>query len=82
MTVYVIRSLKDERLYVGMSENAELRLEQHNKGMTTSTKSYKPWELVYVEKLEDRAEARKREKYLKGGSGKEFIKKWLRSSTE
>lgn len=80
--VYVIRSLKDGRLYVGMSENVASRLKQHNKGLTTSTRSYKPWELVYIEELEDRSAARKREKFLKGGYGKEYIKKWLRSSTE
>lgn len=65
-----------------MSENVEKRIVQHNKGMTISTRFYRPWELVYIEECENRIEARKREKYLKGGSGKEFIKNWLRSSTE
>jgi putative endonuclease len=82
MKVYVLQSLKDGRLYVGMSENVELRLKQHNKGMTTSTKFYKPWKLLFIEEYSTRVEAREREKYLKGGSGKEYIKNWLRSSTE
>ncbi len=80
--VYVIQSLKDGRFYVGMSENVDLRLKQHNKGMTTSTRFYKPWKLLFFEEYVSRAEARKREIYLKSGSGKEFIKSWLRSSTE
>jgi len=65
-----------------MSENVELRVAQHNNGMTISTRLYRSWLLVYIEECENRIEARKREKYLKGGSGKEFIKNWLRSSTE
>jgi len=80
--VYVIQSLKDGRLYVGMSENVELRVTQHNKGMTISTRFYKPWKLLFVEEYATRLEARKREKFLKAGSGKEYIKNWLRSSTE
>lgn len=82
MFVYVIRSLKDGRLYVGMSANVSIRLKQHNMGKTTSTKGYIPWELVYFEELENRVAARKREKYFKSGSGKEYLKNWLRSSTE
>lgn len=80
--VYVIKSDKDGRLYVGMSRFVEQRLTQHNKGMTASTRFYKPWKLLFFEEYENRTEARKREKYLKSGSGKEFIKNWLRSSTE
>jgi putative endonuclease len=80
--VYVIQSEKDGRLYVGMSENVEQRVRQHNKGMTVSTRFYKPWKLVFVEDYPNRIAARKREKFLKAGSGKEYIKNWLRSSTE
>ena len=78
----MIQSLKDGRLYVGMSENVELRVTQHNKGMTISTRFYKPWKLLFVEEYATILEARKREKFLKAGSGKEYIKNWLRSSTE
>jgi len=81
--VYVIRSEKDSRFYVGMSSNPERRLLQHNSGKVFSTKGYKPWGLFFTEELPGRTEARKREKYLKSGIGKEFIKdKWSRSLTE
>ena len=81
--VYIIQSEKDKRFYVGMSENVEIRLNQHNSGKTKSTKGYKPWKLLFFEEFETRQEARKREKYLKSGIGKEYIKiKWPRSSTE
>lgn len=81
--VYVIHSKVDGRFYVGMTENVEKRLIQHNSGMTFSTKGYRPWILFFFEKYTTRDEARKREKYLKSGVGKEFIKnKWSGSSAE
>ncbi len=80
--VYVIVSeSKGLRFYVGMSENVEKRLKEHNSGKTKSTKSYTPWKLFFTESFATRLEAREREKYLKSGSGKEKIKyKWSRSS--
>ena len=81
--VYVIRSKVDGRFYVGMTENIENRLSQHNNGMTFSTKGYRPWNLFFFEEFSTRVEARSREKYLKSGVGKEFIKsKWSGSSAE
>lgn len=80
--VYVIVSkVKGLRFYVGMSEDSETRLKQHNSGRTKSTKGYIPWEIFFTEKCSTRKEAREREKYLKSGSGKEKIKqKWSHSS--
>ncbi|NER14247.1 GIY-YIG nuclease family protein [Leptobacterium flavescens] len=74
MNVYVLRSLKDNRFYVGMSVNVEKRLSEHNAGRTKSTKGYGPWELLHEEKYPDRITARKREKYLKSGYGKQWLK--------
>ncbi|MFZ6012987.1 MAG: GIY-YIG nuclease family protein [Bacteroidota bacterium] len=80
--VYVIRSTIDGRFYVGMTADVENRLSEHNGGRTKSTKGFRPWVLVFVEEFPSRVEARKREKYLKGGSGKEYIKRyWSGSST-
>ena len=81
MYVYVLRSEKDGRFYVGMTDNLERRLKEHNSGKTKSTKGYRPWNLFFYEEYPSRTEARQREKYLKGGSGKEYIKKrWTCSS--
>ncbi len=74
MYVYVLRSLKDDRFYVGMSQNVEKRLNEHNYGKTKSTKGYRPWEIVLIEEYLDRVTARKREKYLKSGYGKQWLK--------
>ena len=81
MFVYVIRSEVDGRFYVGMTENLERRLNEHNNGKTKSTKGYRPWILVHSEIHPDRITARKREKYLKSRVGKEYIKLlWSHSS--
>ncbi len=74
MCVYVIRSQKDNRLYVGMSADVSKRLLAHNAGKAKSTKGYRPWILIHVEEYHDRAEARKREVYLKSGYGKQWLK--------
>jgi putative endonuclease len=73
--VYVLKSTEFDRFYVGMTDNVERRLMDHNSGKVKSTKFYSPWKLFFVEKLETRLEARKREKFLKGGSGKEYIRR-------
>jgi len=63
-----------------MTNNLVRRLKEHNKGKTStpSTKNRGPFVLIYVEKVENRKEARKREKYLKSGAGREFIKSFLK----
>jgi len=72
--VYAIKSLKDKNLYIGISQSPDNRLKQHNSGMTKSTKGRRPFAIIYKEKCKDRIEARKREKYLKSGFGREFLK--------
>ena len=72
--VYALQSLKDGHLYVGISANPKARLEGHNSGMSKSTKCRRPFALFYVEKCENRQKAREREKYLKSGAGREFLK--------
>ncbi|MDP3993592.1 MAG: GIY-YIG nuclease family protein [Candidatus Doudnabacteria bacterium] len=73
-TVYAIKSGRDGRVYVGLSANLEQRLKYHNSGLVFSTKGYRPWHLLYKEDYKTRAEARIREKVLKSGYGKEFLK--------
>jgi putative endonuclease len=77
--VYILVSLKSGIRYVGMTEDVEKRLEQHNKGKSKFTKGHIPWELKYFEELETRIKAREREKYLKSGVGREYISKILAS---
>jgi len=77
--VYIIKSKKDNKFYTGITNNIERRVKEHNKvcSSTTSTRNRGPFELIYFEKLENRINAREREKYFKSGSGREYIKKRL-----
>ena len=75
--VYVLRSLKDGRLYKGLTQNVEKRLKQHNQGENRSTKGFTPWELVLTKSFDSREKARDYEKYLKSGFGREFLKEIL-----
>ncbi len=76
-SVYVLRSLKDGRCYVGMSEDVSQRLKTHNLGKVTSTKSRRPFELIYTQECCDRETARKLEKYLKTSAGKRWLNKQI-----
>jgi len=57
-----------------MSESPEKRLEAHNGGKVRSTKGFRPWKIVYTEKFRTREEALEREKFLKTGQGRDFVK--------
>ena len=72
--VYAIKSISRNYIYVGMTNNIERRLVQHNNGQNKSTKAYKPFVLILTEELANSSEARKRERYLKSGVGKEYLK--------
>ena len=63
-----------------MTNSLTRRLKEHNKGesSTPSTKFRGPFEIVYWEETRDRKAARKKEKYLKSGVGRDFIKRYLK----
>ncbi|MFD1314063.1 GIY-YIG nuclease family protein [Namhaeicola litoreus] len=73
--VYVLNSVNFDRNYTGFTKDLDRRVREHNLGKNKSTKAYVPWKLIHVEEFEERLEARKREKYLKSGSGREYLKK-------
>ncbi len=74
-TVYVLRSNKDGKFYIGQTTNLRIRLRRHFKGDVKSTYHRRPLELVYHEELDTRYDALKRERYFKSGPGKQFLKK-------
>ncbi len=71
---YVLKSKKDNRLYVGLSRDLRKRLVRHNKGLVPSTKHRRPLELVYYEACLDEERSVKRERYFKTGFGRRFLK--------
>jgi len=71
---YVLKSLKDGKLYTGWTDDLKSRLEKHNKGLVESTKTRLPFKLVYFEACLTREKAIKREKSLKTGFGRKYLK--------
>jgi len=76
--VYVLRSLKDGGLYTGWTNNLRKRFKEHNDGKVKSTKGRCPFILIYYEACINRLDALDREKYLKSGMGKRYIKNRLK----
>lgn len=72
--VYVIKSLNNDNIYVGMTNNLERRLNEHNSKKSKSTKPYAPFKVIYYEKVENSRIARIKEKFLKSGQWRQRIK--------
>ena len=76
--VYVLKSLKNSKNYTGFTSKRPLeRLGEHNKGVNAFTRYNGPFELIYSEEYNDKDFARKRERFLKTGHGRSFLKKKL-----
>ena len=71
---YVLRSKKDNKLYIGHSDDLKKRIVKHNKGLVLSTKYRRPLELVYYKACLNEDNAIRREKYFKTGFGRKFLK--------
>ena len=87
--VYILKSLKNNDIYIGSTENVIKRFNLHNKGKVKSTKAYRPWQLLNKEEFNSRSDAVKRERFLKTGQQKEILKrkyghvaKWLGSGLQ
>lgn len=74
-TVYILRSEKFDKIYVGYTSNLEARILSHNElGKTGWTVKYRPWQLVYTEEYQTKEGAMMRERELKGGQGRAWIR--------
>jgi putative endonuclease len=71
---YVLYSAGYDRIYIGQTNNLDIRLSKHNAGLVKSTKPYIPWKLVYFESYETKSGAVLREQYLKSHMGRDFIR--------
>ena len=78
--VYVLKSGLDEHLYIGYTTDLRKRIRRHQNGEVPSTKSRLPFELVFYEAYKGKADAKRREKYLKTSKGKSSLRLMLRDS--
>ncbi len=73
--VYALSSEYDNSIYVGMSQDVGRCLVEHNRGQVQSTRSKRPFRVVYKKEFCSRIDARRHEKYIKSGFGRKFIKR-------
>ncbi|MFH1375118.1 MAG: GIY-YIG nuclease family protein [Patescibacteria group bacterium] len=68
-SVYILKSTAKNYHYIGVTQDMEKRLKEHNSGHSKSTKPYKPFEVIYTEKFKSKKGAHKREFHLKSTKG-------------
>jgi putative endonuclease len=71
--VYIIYSQSRNKYYIGYSQNPAERLKEHNLGATTSTRSGRPWILVYQEEYAVKKDAIIREAEIKRMKSRKYI---------
>ena len=76
--VYVLKSLINDNLYIGMTDNLKRRLWEHNHGLSFSTKPYMPWQIIHFEGYINKKDSSRREKYLKTNQGSRLLKRMLK----
>jgi len=76
--VYVLKSTKTGLLYTGFTSDLRKRFNQHQKNLFGYTKGRGPFILVYYEACLNKLDAMVREKYLKSGFGKRYLKQRLK----
>jgi putative endonuclease len=72
--VYILFSQKDGKLYIGYTPDLKSRIKKHNSGYVLATRSRRPLKLIYYESYLEESDAKRREKFLKGGKGREELK--------
>ena len=75
--VYILRSDKTKHLYKGLTSDLKERFSRHNAGKVISTKSGRPWKLIYYEAHRNKMLARKTELFYKSSQGRRQLKKKL-----
>ena len=76
--VYILESKKNRELYIGFTSDLKKRFKEHNQGLNFSTKTARPWKLVYYEACVDKDDATRREGHLKTTQGGRLLKRRLK----
>ncbi len=77
--VYVLLSELDKRFYTGATCDLKKRVQKHNDGKVPSTCERRPLKLIYYEACISKEDAFRREKYLKTGMGKRYLRNRLKA---
>ena len=80
--VYVLHNSGTGMIYIGFTTNLKRRFSEHQMGKSLFTRKNKKegrWKLIYFEGYPNRKDAESREKFLKGGSGRNYLKRQLKN---
>lgn len=75
--VYILRSLKTNKYYIGSTGHLEDRINRHNSKRSIATKRGYPWQLIFIEQYSTRSQAYRREMQIKSFHGGEAFKKLI-----
>ncbi|MGA2669173.1 MAG: GIY-YIG nuclease family protein [Ignavibacteria bacterium] len=78
--VYILRSKKNDRIYIGSTNNLKRRIREHNQGLNKSTKPFIPWVIEASIAVKEERKARELEEYFKTGSGSSILRKRILSN--
>jgi len=73
--VYSLQTTDKKHWYVGVTNNLQRRLQEHNSGHSIHTNKYADWQLVSFTGFQNRKRAEEFENYLKTQSGRAFSKR-------
>ncbi|MBI5555997.1 MAG: GIY-YIG nuclease family protein [Elusimicrobia bacterium] len=71
--IYILKSLKDGKRYIGSTSTLTIRIVEHNNGGVKATKNRRPLQLIHTEEFSTKSEAQRRERYFKTGAGRAFL---------
>ena len=77
---YILFSLKDKKLYIGLTNNLKKQLQAHARGDVKSTHKRRPFKLIYYEYFINKEDAQAREIFLKSGAGRKQLKSFLKKT--
>ena len=77
ITVYVLQSRENGKKYVGITNDLQRRMREHRSAVSKAGQILGDFELIFTEEYGDYSSARKREKFLKSGKGRELLKNLL-----
>ncbi|GBE17262.1 GIY-YIG nuclease superfamily protein [bacterium BMS3Abin15] len=75
---YILQSKKDGKWYTGCTDDLQKRFKLHSNNKVSSTAGRGPFKLIYYEAGLDKSDSFHREKYLKTGMGKRYLKNRLK----
>jgi len=80
--VYLLEESDKKGWYIGYTADLRRRFAQHNSSNGAKTTRNKKWKLIYYEAYQNKNDAEGRERYLKSGSGRKYLKKQLKNYLE